>query len=77
MNRRLIALLLVLAPHVPAEVRAQEFTQQTLLVMPFRAIGANRAGRQVAASARGRIGRLVPRRELFVVGLDTVESLLE
>lgn len=75
--RRNLTLLATLLVAHPVTVAAQEFTRQTLLVAPLHADGSNRVARQVAGGLRTRIARLSPRRELFVVGSDTVESLLE
>lgn len=55
----------------------QEFTQQTLLVAPLHPEGSNRVARQVAGALRSRLNRLAVRRELFVVGTDTIEILAE
>ncbi|HEX7124140.1 MAG TPA: hypothetical protein VF178_17310 [Gemmatimonadaceae bacterium] len=55
----------------------QEFTQQTLLVAPLHAEGSNGVARAVAARLRSRLNRLAVRRELFVVGTDTIEILAE
>lgn len=75
--RRPLCLLSVFLCGVPGATGAQEFTRQTLLVAPLHAEGSDRVARQVAAGLRTRIARLSERRELFVVGGDTVESLLE
>jgi tetratricopeptide (TPR) repeat protein len=63
----------------PLVAQRQEFTQQTLMVAPlhFGDAVSGRSARQVAASLRSAISRLSNRRELFVVGTDTVEILLE
>ena len=75
-RRRTLSLLLALLLAPPGTVRAQEFTRQTLLVAPLHPDGSSRVARQVAGGLRTRIARLSARRELFVVGTDTVESLL-
>lgn len=65
---------------VPGKVlwaQQQEFTQQTLLVAPLHAEGSNRVARAVADRLRSRLNRLAVRRELFVVGTDTIEILAE
>lgn len=80
-TRAALLLTLVLGVAVPSRsvAQRQEFTQQTLLVAPFEFAdsGVVRASRQMAANLRDRIGRLSNRRELAVVGTDTVEILLE
>jgi hypothetical protein len=71
------AALALLLPHALAAAQpAQEFTQQTLLVAPLHPGGSIRAARQVASTLRSRLARLTPRRELFVVGTDTIDILL-
>ena len=72
-----LPLLAVLLVALPSTAATQEFTRQTLLVAPLHPDGSNRVARQVAGGLRTRIGRMSVRRELFVVGSDTVESLLE
>lgn len=74
--RQTFGVLLALLLALPGAARAQEFTRQTLLVAPLHADGSNRVARQVAGGLRTRVARLSVRRELFVVGSDTVESLL-
>ncbi len=69
----------VLLPIQSAAAQRQEFTQQTLLVAPLHTTDAAsaRTARQVAARLRTAIARMSVRRELYVVGTDTIEILLE
>jgi tetratricopeptide (TPR) repeat protein len=56
--------------------RAQEFTTQTLLVAPLDASTSVRVARQVERRTRSRLARAVNRREVRIVGSDTVEASL-
>lgn len=56
--------------------RAQEFTTQILLVAPFESDGAPRLARQVERGTRARLARVAVRREVRVVGSDTIEAAL-
>jgi hypothetical protein len=58
-----------------AVARAQEFTTQTLLVAPFDAENA-RLSRAIERGARSRLARAANRREVRVIGSDTIESSL-
>jgi hypothetical protein len=55
--------------------RAQEFTTQTLLVAPFETTN-RRLSRAVERGARSRLARAANRREVRIVGSDTIESSL-
>jgi hypothetical protein len=55
---------------------AQEFTTQTLLVAPFDAVSLTRLARQVERGTRSRLARIANRRELRIVGSDTIEGSL-
>jgi tetratricopeptide (TPR) repeat protein len=59
-----------------SRARAQEFTTQVLLVAPFETDGAVRLARQVERGTRARLGRVAVRREVRVVGSDTIEAAL-
>lgn len=74
-----VALSAALATSGQAQRQQQEFTQQTLLIAPFEFADSSalRASRQVAANLRDLVRRRSNRRELAVVGTDTVEVLLE
>ncbi|HEY7569186.1 MAG TPA: hypothetical protein VH762_16510 [Gemmatimonadaceae bacterium] len=49
---------------------------QTLLVAPFDAGGAQRVARQIERGTRSRLARVANRREVRVVGSDTIEAAL-
>lgn len=49
---------------------------QTLLVAPFDAAGASRVARQIERGTRSRLARVANRREVRVVGSDTIEAAL-
>jgi tetratricopeptide (TPR) repeat protein len=78
-HRTNVACLLLAVPFLSLTAQRQEFTQQTLMVAPLHAPdqASMRAARQVAGNVRNLIARQSNRRELFVVGTDTVEILLE
>jgi len=59
-----------------ANAHAQEFTTQVLLVAPFETDGAPRLARQLERGTRARLARVAFRRELRVVGSDTIEAAL-
>lgn len=70
--------VLALALSLPAagtSSHAQEFTTQTLLVAPFESANP-RLSRAVERRARSRLARSVNRREVRVVGSDTIENSL-
>lgn len=71
-----IAILAAVALAGPAGAQ-QEFTRQTLVVAPCH-VGASSAkvARDVSRRVRARLGRIVNRREVWVVGSDTLEHLL-
>lgn len=72
-----LALGVVAAAIATAPVaHAQEFTTQTLLVAPFDAVSLTRLARQVERGTRSRLARTANRRELRVVGSDTIEGSL-
>jgi hypothetical protein len=71
------ALVLVGLITVAPVLRAQEFTTQTLLVAPFDATNLPRLAKQVERGVRARLARAANRRELRVVGSDTVEASLK
>lgn len=65
----------VVALAATTSARAQEFTTQVLLVAPFDA-KSPRVARQLERGTRSRLSRLVNRREVRVVGSDTIESAI-
>jgi predicted Zn-dependent protease len=71
-----LATALLLAALAAPRADAQEFTRQTLLVAPFHSVGPVRVARQAAATVRSRLARTASRRELWVPGGDTLETLL-
>jgi hypothetical protein len=75
-SRRLAVALLAATVGGAREAHAQEFVQQTLLVAPLYSEGTTKEARQVATALRTRLAHLVSRRELEVVGTDTLEALL-
>lgn len=58
---------------------AQEFVRQTLVIAPLQSNGASaaRTARQVANTARSRLSRLTNRREVYVIGSDSLAILFE
>jgi hypothetical protein len=58
---------------------AQEFVRQTLLVAPLQSSGpsAARTARQVGAGVRSRLARLTNRRDVYVIGTDSLAILFE
>jgi tetratricopeptide (TPR) repeat protein len=78
--RRFIPLPVALLLTVPVTAVGQEFTQQLLLVAPLHPEAAGptnrRLARQVASTLRNRLSRLLPRREVYIVGNAAIENLL-
>ncbi len=72
---RLLLLAAACVTAVASSARAQEFTTQTLLVAPFESSNP-RISRQVERGARSRLARAANRREVRVIGSDTIEASL-
>jgi len=72
---RLVLLAAACVTAVSSTARAQEFTTQVLLVAPFETANP-RLSRQVERTARSRLARAANRRELRVIGSDTIEASL-
>jgi tetratricopeptide (TPR) repeat protein len=73
----LLALLAMSLP--PRALRAQEFTQQTMLVVPFRADstpGLLDEAHKVSDGVRNRLGKLIPEREVEVLSNARLNALL-
>jgi hypothetical protein len=73
----LLALLAMSLP--PRALRAQEFTQQSMLVVPFRADSAPGLldeAHKVSDGVRNRLGKLIPEREVEVLSNARLNALL-